>query len=272
MAGDRRAAQPLPIEYDTNVTRPLKTAEATARDIVGDIVSAGLQTGDKLAAEHEMLLQYGVSRQSLREALRLLEVQGLIELRRGPGGGPVVGSVDAANLGRISTLYYHLAGVSYQEIVEAWALAEGQLAALVARRAHEPEVAAALAMYVGDDHDDGKPAAGATTDPTTGATHADDYAGLHMQFHQALGRLCGNKALELTLSTYGLVFAHHLLMELDPRGLGGTVDAQHRAIARAILAGHHKRAQELAEAHVSAIVAYYGEASGKSLDGLVAWR
>ena len=37
-------------------------------------------------------------RASLREALRLLESQGLVTLKSGPGGGPVVGEVDAANL------------------------------------------------------------------------------------------------------------------------------------------------------------------------------
>src|SRR5262245_53560806 len=88
------------------VTRPLKTAERVARDITRDIISGGLATGDSLPSEAAMLTQYGVSRESLREALRLLEVQGLIAIRRGPGGGPTVGSVDPANLGRISSLYY----------------------------------------------------------------------------------------------------------------------------------------------------------------------
>ena len=75
-----------------------------------------------------MLDQYDVSRESLREALRLLEVQGLVAIRRGPGGGPTVCTVDPANLGRVSTLYYHLAGATYRELWEAWILAESILA------------------------------------------------------------------------------------------------------------------------------------------------
>src|SRR5262245_43750238 len=81
--------------------RPLKTSEMVARDVVHAIVTRGLRTGDKLPSEAAMLAEYGVSRESLREGLRLLEVQGLISIRRGPGGGPVVGRIDAANLGRI---------------------------------------------------------------------------------------------------------------------------------------------------------------------------
>ena len=81
-----------------------------ARDIVDDIVVERLDERDNLPSETAMLQHYGVSRETLREALRLLEVQGLISIRRGPGGGPIVGAVDPANLGRISTLFYHLAG------------------------------------------------------------------------------------------------------------------------------------------------------------------
>jgi GntR family transcriptional regulator, transcriptional repressor for pyruvate dehydrogenase complex len=80
-----------------------------------------------------MVEQYAVNRESRREGLRLLEVQGLITLRRGPGGGPVVDRLDPANLGRISTLYYHLAGGTYAELFEAWAIAETILAERAAR-------------------------------------------------------------------------------------------------------------------------------------------
>ena len=94
----------LPIAPQGGALRGLKTSESVARDIVHDIVTAGLQDGDGLPSEAAMLQQYGVSRESLREGLRLLEVQGLIRIRRGPGGGPIVGSLDPANMGRTSTL------------------------------------------------------------------------------------------------------------------------------------------------------------------------
>ena len=103
-----------------------------------DIVTAGLQTGDGLPPEAAMLEHYKVSRESLREGLRLLEVQGLISIRRGPGGGPMVGTVDPANLGRVSTLFYHLAGATYRELFEAWVLAESMLAERAARNPDAP--------------------------------------------------------------------------------------------------------------------------------------
>ena len=131
VAGAGRSA--LPISTGPGLLRPLKTSEGVARDIVDDIVRRGLGEGDGLPSEAAMLEQYDVSRESLREGLRLLEVQGLISIRRGPGGGPIVGSIDPANLGRTSTLYYHLAGATYAELFVAWESAEIAIAELAAR-------------------------------------------------------------------------------------------------------------------------------------------
>ncbi len=58
-------------------TRAPKASETTAAAIVSDIVSLGLRRGgDRLPAESDMLANYSVSRETLREALRILEVQG----------------------------------------------------------------------------------------------------------------------------------------------------------------------------------------------------
>ena len=77
--GDARAGVPRPV---------WKTSEVVAFAVARDIVEHGLRSGDRLPLEAEMVEQYGVSRESLREALRLLEAQGIVSIRRGPGGGP----------------------------------------------------------------------------------------------------------------------------------------------------------------------------------------
>jgi DNA-binding transcriptional regulator YhcF (GntR family) len=61
-----------------------------AASVVRDIISTDLEVGDRLPAESEMLTQYSVGRESLREGLQLLKVQGLISIRSGPVGGPYV--------------------------------------------------------------------------------------------------------------------------------------------------------------------------------------
>ena len=96
-----------------------------------------------------MLEQYGVSRRSLREGLRLLEVQGLISIRRGPGGGGRRHRRPHA-LGRVSTLYFHMAGATYAELFEVWAMAESEMAERAARNPDGEARAAAMAPYLAD--------------------------------------------------------------------------------------------------------------------------
>src|SRR3982074_934120 len=119
-----RVASATGAHHGTDGRRTRKTSERVALDIVHDIVAQGLQAGDRLPLAAAMVDQYDVSRASLREALRLLEVQGLIRLKPGPGGGPVVGSVEAANLARTATLYFHLGASTYGQLMETQVLFE----------------------------------------------------------------------------------------------------------------------------------------------------
>ncbi|MBM3346797.1 MAG: FadR family transcriptional regulator, partial [Betaproteobacteria bacterium] len=84
--------------------RGVKAAVSVALDIARDITAQRLKAGDKLPREAELLAHYGVSRASLREGVRILEVQGLLSIRPGPGG-VVVGAAHPANLGRSLTVH-----------------------------------------------------------------------------------------------------------------------------------------------------------------------
>src|SRR5437660_9252231 len=78
--------------------RPPKAAMLVAQRIVRHIVRGNLQAGDLLPPERVMLETYQTGRGTLREALRLLEFQGVIALKPGPRGGPVVLNPDASHL------------------------------------------------------------------------------------------------------------------------------------------------------------------------------
>jgi GntR family transcriptional repressor for pyruvate dehydrogenase complex len=225
----------------SSLNRALKTSETVARDIVHDIVSRGLERGDRLPPEAAMLEEYGVSRESLREGLRLLEVQGLITIRRGPGGGPSVGRVDAANLGRVATLYYHLAGGTYAELFDAWLISEPILAELAARNDDREAVRRAMSPFVAQ---------------PTGNLDGDkvDFVDSHVEFHAVVAELANNRVLELMLETTGQIVTHHVVVNADPRQLRDEIDHDHADIARAISAGHAKRARTLMENHIRAMV------------------
>jgi DNA-binding FadR family transcriptional regulator len=251
---DGRALQISPGDA---VFRPLKTAEAFARDLVRDIVNRGLRTGDKLPSEAVMLEDFGLSRESLREGLRLLEVQGLITIRRGPGGGPIVGHLDPAILGRTSTLYYHLAGGTYAELLEAWVVTEPILAERAARNSDREAVRAAMEPYL-----------------STWEEHEDalaDFVAAHSRFHFVLASLAENRVLEIALQAIGQIVTHHILGHADPRQDRETIESDHIAIAKAVVAGAPQKAAKAMELHINRLIEVYEAHLGEQLNDYIDW-
>lgn len=259
MAPGRDGRGCLPISAGDGGLRPLKTSETIARDVVHGIVERGLGTGDSLPHEAAMLDLYGVSRESLREGLRLLEVQGLISIRRGPGGGPSVGEVSPSNLGRTASLYFHLVGATHAELLEAWVLAEATLTELAARQADRQRVRTAMAPYL-------------TDAPDGDGTELEDYVRTRVRFHAAVASLADNKPLELMLQSFGQIVTHQFMGIADPRDLQQTVDDDHTALARAIVAGYAKRARELMESHIRFVADFYTGRLGDRIHDFVEWR
>ena len=70
--------------------RSRKAPQEIVYRIRGQILAGLLERGSKLPSEQELMHTFNVSRQTLREALRVLEVQGLLEIRAGSGGGAFV--------------------------------------------------------------------------------------------------------------------------------------------------------------------------------------
>jgi GntR family transcriptional repressor for pyruvate dehydrogenase complex len=233
--------------------RALKTSERVALDIVHDIVAQGLHTGARLPLEAEMVEDYGVSRSSLREALRLLEVQGLIRLKPGPGGGPVVGAVDASNLARTISLYFHLAAATYHDLLATQALLEPLCAQLAAANPERRRV----------------------MEPFLDPVPTDDDAVYHRAtetFHNAIYLLAANPVLRLLTEAMTHMVSDHVLATMDPVGLHTAIAAEHAAIARAVANGHAGRAHQLMAAHFEAQHDFYRSTIPARLGQLIEWR
>lgn len=121
--------------------RPQKTAMLLAQRIVGDINRRGNTVGDRLPPERLMLEDYEVGRGTLRESLRFLELQGVISLKPGPGGGPVVQQPDATSLATSLTLLLQFANAPFRTIAEARGGLEPMMAQLAAQRMSDAQLA-----------------------------------------------------------------------------------------------------------------------------------
>jgi len=117
--------------------RPMKTAMLVAQRIVADINARGNIIGDRLPPERAMLEKYDVGRGTLRESLRFLELQGVITLKPGPGGGPVVVQPDASSLATSLTLLLQFSDAPFRTIAEARLGLEPMMSQLAAERMSE---------------------------------------------------------------------------------------------------------------------------------------
>src|SRR5437764_601338 len=113
-------------------TRGKKISQSLARIIARDIAEQGLAPGAKLPTEQVMASEFGVGRTTVREALRLLEGQGLVEIRPGLRGGPVVGEPTGEDFGRTMTLFLQTKGALIGDVLDAQVGLEGLVAAAAA--------------------------------------------------------------------------------------------------------------------------------------------
>ncbi|MEE2033331.1 FadR/GntR family transcriptional regulator [Rhodococcus chondri] len=116
------------------VARAPKAAMVVAQQIIKDATREDLAAGDLLPSERVMLEKYEIGRGTLREALRLLEFQGVIALKPGPRGGPVMLDPDASHLGSALILLMQLSSAPFSVIIEARGALEPMISRLAAER------------------------------------------------------------------------------------------------------------------------------------------
>lgn len=237
--------------------RALKTSERVALEIVQDIVEHGRRPGDRLPLESEMLAHYRVSRSSLREALRLLETQGLIAIRPGAGAGTVVCEPEPYNLGRTMTLYFHMGDVTYNELLDTWKMTEPLVAELAARNPDEAARREALGQYLADS---------SSAAPQLRAIPAGK------NFHSAVAKLSGNRALELISRAVGSIVSEHVLQLKTRVELEGFIIDDHARLAEAIVDGRAALARELMADHVARVDADFRSYWPQKVGQRVRWE
>ena len=105
--------------FATSIPRPRRSRPVRVADELKQwVVERDLKCGDKLPSEAEMISLFGVSKGTVREAMRILEAQGLVVTRTGPGGGSFVGRVSAERAGSLLANYFYFQDLSIGDIYQ----------------------------------------------------------------------------------------------------------------------------------------------------------
>jgi GntR family transcriptional repressor for pyruvate dehydrogenase complex len=129
--------------------RPTRASSDVIAQIRRAILSGQYRPGDRLPTEREMAQQFGVSRVTVRDALRALEANGLVRVKVGGQGGPYVSEPDIALLSDSFSTHLQLRGTTFQELAEARLALETTAAQLAAVRATAEDLLALQAAIQG---------------------------------------------------------------------------------------------------------------------------
>lgn len=119
-----------------------KTGETVAAHIRRRIATGELNVGDRLPTEDELTESFGIARTTLREALRILESQGLIQIRRGRGGGATVTMPDLDRLAEPLSVVLQLRKTTTGDLDAARLLIEPVLAGWLAAHHTDDDITA----------------------------------------------------------------------------------------------------------------------------------
>jgi len=147
------------------------------------IVSGELSEGDSLGHEPELVERFGVSRPSLREALRILEAEGFVTVVRGVHGGVVVHEPDERMTARTAALVLQARNVALADVFEARSLIEPIAVRTIATSRNRRSAIHELRTLVGDEE-------AAIEDP-------ERFGTANTMFHERLVALAGNQTLTI---------------------------------------------------------------------------
>ena len=180
-----------------------KVSHLLAADLRRQILSGELPAGHQLPSELALIDQLRVSRDTLREALRILESQSLLEIRRGRNGGAVVREPGLDAVSRYVALLLQLRGTTLGDLEEARSVLEPPAAQLVAERAETALTERLVVLHEAE--------RAAIDDPLAFVTAVT-------AFDQAVTELSGNRTLAVVTGVFRDIYAGHAYSASGDRG------------------------------------------------------
>lgn len=214
--------------------------------IESDLADGVLKPGDHLAPERALAAELGVGRSSVREAVRVLEVLGLLRTQTGsgPSSGAVITAAPSDGMSVLMRLQVAAQGFRVSDVVRTRLLLETAVIGELAE-APLPDLTEADALLVAMDDD---------------AHSSAEFLALDAQFHLALAGAAGNQVVIATMAGLRTSIEGYVrtgaaqLSSWSP--VAARLRAEHRAIVASVRAHDAATARQLVHEHITG---YYAE-------------
>ena len=251
------------IKRELNVSRSEKVSKRLARAIVREISESNLSAGTPLAAEEAMAKMYHVGRASVREALRILETQGLIVIRPGLGGGPVVGEPNGRELGDTMTMILQLSHTPFREYIDVFIEMGGMSAAMAARRVKFDGASGASLLSI----------VKAERQAVAGEISDIDIHTSGVGFHQEVNRIADNTVLSLLHEAIDSIIQDRIFEpETFTEERRRAIVSDHADLGDAIAQGEVALARRLGEFHAERTCGIVTAQNPGLLEHVIDWK
>ena len=235
--------------------KPTKSSQALADVLREQILAGGYDEGASLPSERDIVDETGLGRGSVREALRVLEVEGLIRTKTGRHGGAFATRPDESGLSRFVSLFVRGRRVPMHALLEARTTIEPSLAYLAALN-RTPEDARAL--------DEACTAMEATHDSVT-------FGRYNLAWHYCVANASHNELLVAFLTSISSAIAegseaHAKVFEADFADIRPAVVRAHRSVTDAVIGGEADAAKRRMERHLNAYAETLAETASDETD------
>jgi DNA-binding FadR family transcriptional regulator len=220
-------------------------ADIVAGDLRRQIVSGALKEGDPLPPEDQLMEHAGVARTTVREALRILESEGLLVVRRGAGGGARIKAPSVSNVARYIGLVLQAEGATLHDVFDARLMLEAPAAGMLARAKDRDDIVASLRRALDEEE--------AVLDEPVELSHA------YGRFHNLIVQLSGSQTFEVLTSVSNRLIQvqadRYMRAEAAQPDRRVASDVAHRAhihFVELVAAGAAQDAEELWRKHLAA--------------------
>lgn len=214
-----------------------KASDLVVTEFRRRILELGLPVGSRLPSELELAEEFGLGRVTIREALRILERDGLVRTKRGPTGGSFVSHPDVDQVSQAVAMLLRLMGPTLGAFAEYRLTLEPKIAELAAQNASQDQKDHLL--RVAREH--------ITVESTA-------------SFHDELSDICGNEFFHLAQKSMHVALSMHFRKDRIVEGHQEQTNLAHIKIAERVAAGDSAGARDAMLVHLLAYQAFIEKA------------